>query len=253
VIVGFDHVRLAARDVAEAARAYEQALGLAPRWEGASACFPLANITLRIDPAGPVESEGLCGLAFAVGDLVEARRQVERRGIPGADVAAGDGGSVSLAPDATHGISLSLAGGRGQGRDAAKTDPESLYALDHVVIVTPNPDRALALYGARLGLDLRLERSNPAWNARLFFFRCGDAVVEISADPKAPPADGPDRLSGLAWRARDPVAARRRIAKAGLDVSEVRAGRKAGTDVFTLRGALVGAPALVIGPAGSHA
>jgi catechol 2,3-dioxygenase-like lactoylglutathione lyase family enzyme len=250
VIVGFESVRLAARNVASAADAYAKAFGIEADRNGASARFQLANIGLRIDPVGPDEAEGLSGLAFAVDDLAEARRQVERRGVPCTDSAEGEA-EAFLATEATYGLSLSLAAGRGRGGDAAKTNLETLYALDHVVIVTPNPDRALALCGARLGLDLRLERSNPAWNARLFFFRCGDAVVEISADPKAPPTDGPDRLSGLAWRARDPRAAQRRIAGTGLEVSEVRAGRKAGTDVFTLRAGLVGAPALVIGPAAS--
>ena len=43
--------------------------------------------------------------------------------------------------------------------------------LDHVVIRTRNPDRALALFGGRLGLDLRLDRTNAAWGTRVLFFR----------------------------------------------------------------------------------
>ncbi len=249
MIIGFDHVRLAARDVAGAAQAYAQAFGVAPAWRGASARFQLANIALWIDAARPEEPEGLSGITFAVPDLGEARRQVERRGIP--CEAEEDEASVALALSGTFGAPLSLTTARRPSSDAATPGADALGALDHVVIVTPNPDRALALYGARLGLDLRLERTSPVWNARLFFFRCGDAVVEISADPRAPAADGPDRLSGLAWRARDPRAAQRRMTETGLDVSEVRTGRKAGTDVFTLRGGLVGAPALIIGPSAS--
>lgn len=79
------------------------------------------------------------------------------------------------------------------------------------------------------------------------FFRCGGAVVEISADLAAPPSDEPDRITGLAWRVRDPRAAHARIAAAGFDVSEVRDGRKPGTAVFTVRSGVVGAPALMIG------
>ena len=82
------------------------------------------------------------------------------------------------------------------------------------------------------------------------FFRCGGAVLEVSADLKAPVSDGPDRITGLAWRVRSPRAAQRRLAAAGLDVSQVRPGRKPGTAVFTLRSGLEGAPALLIGPAG---
>ena len=115
-----------------------------------------------------------------------------------------------------------------------------------MVINTANPDRAVALYGARLGLDFRLDRSNPQWGSRLMFFRCGGAVVEIGASLKAEDAARPDRLSGLAWRVADPDAAQARIARAGFDVSEVRAGRKPGTKVFTVRSGVVGAPTLML-------
>ena len=116
-----------------------------------------------------------------------------------------------------------------------------------MVIPTPNPDRAVALYAARLGLDFRLDRSNPQWGSRLLFFRCGDAVVEIGADLNAPVSDAPDRLSGLAWRVRDPDTARARLAGVGFDVSEARQGRKPGTRVFTVRSGVIGAPSLIIG------
>ena len=122
----------------------------------------------------------------------------------------------------------------------------AVSALDHVVVNTPNPDRALGLYGAKLGLDLRLDRSNADWGSRLLFFRCGAAVVEVSASLKAPVSDEPDRLGGLAWRVDDADAAQARIAAAGLDVSEVRKGRKPGTRVFTVRSGVPGAPSLII-------
>ena len=86
---------------------------------------------------------------------------------------------------------------------------------------------------------------------------CGDAVVEISAPSAAPsetaPAAGADRLSGLAFRARDPDAARARLAAHGFDVSEVRAGRKPGTRVFTVRAGLAAAPLLVLSASGPGA
>jgi hypothetical protein len=44
----------------------------------------------------------------------------------------------------------------------------------------------------------------------------------------------------------DPEAARARMAAAGFDVSEVRAGRKPGTHVFTVRDAPAGVPTLML-------
>jgi len=128
------------------------------------------------------------------------------------------------------------------------TDSEdaSVGGLDHIVIETANAERAVALYGGRLGLDLRLDRSNEQWGARQLFFRCGQAVVEIGSNLKKAVSDMPDKFGGLAWRVRDPNRARERIAAAGLDVSEVRTGRKPGTSVFTVRNGTGGIPTLML-------
>jgi catechol 2,3-dioxygenase-like lactoylglutathione lyase family enzyme len=127
----------------------------------------------------------------------------------------------------------------------------AVMGLDHVVIRTPDPERAAALYGARLGLDLRLDRSNPAWGARLMFFRCGDMIVEIAHDLKAGVSSGPDTLWGLSWRVPDAGSAHARMRAAALDVSELRPGRKPGTRVFTVRDKTCGVPVLVLAPRGA--
>ena len=58
--------------------------------------------------------------------------------------------------------------------------------MDHVVVSTADPERAAALYGARLGLDMALDRSHPDWG-RLMFFRCGDLIVEVVHRPGKEP------------------------------------------------------------------
>ena len=55
-------------------------------------------------------------------------------------------------------------------------------------------------------------------------------------------------VGGLAWRVSDPHAAQARLAAAGIDVSEVRKGRKPGTEVFTVRSGVPGAPYLMLKP-----
>jgi catechol 2,3-dioxygenase-like lactoylglutathione lyase family enzyme len=244
VIVGLDHVSIAVADVDEAARAYQAFLGLTAERPEGRAWLQLGNVALDLHQGG---AEGLGALAFAVNDLEAARRRLERRGAASAAAEPLDGRAMSLVDaGATHGVAIAVI-------EAAAGRPRTggdIEGLDHVVIMTQNSERAVALYGARLGLDLRLDRSNPAWGARQLFFRCGDMVVEAAARLDAPVSDTPDRLSGLAWRARDPVAARERLAAAGFDVSEVRKGRKPGTAVFTLRAGVPGAPALVIGAGG---
>ncbi len=235
MITGLDHVAVFAGDPSDTARAYGVLFGADPA-PGARPRFQLENMALEI---GPGAGEARFGLGLAAKDLAETWARLERRGVPGADGV--------LDESATHGVRITLAAPAAPAPPAAREDVP--HALDHVVIHTPNPERAVALYGGRLGLDLRLDRSNPQWGARLLFFRCGGAVIEISADLKAPVGDGPDRITGLAWRVADPDAAQARLAAAGLDVSPVRAGRKPGTRVFTLRAGVPGAPALLLGGA----
>jgi len=268
MIEALNHIAIATRDLDRAASQFGALFGRKVDWreEAAGArhaWFQLSNMALDIvQPDGPGESgdrvraqieahgEGLWGLAFAVGDLAGTSRMISRRGAPVGEPAgllSTDAWRLAFVdPAATHGVSIALA--ERTGAFAAKPAPaDGVIGLDHVVINTPNPDRAVALYGARLGLDFRLDRSNPQWGSRLMFFRCGGAVVEIGARLNADaPSDGPDRLSGLAWRVADPEAARARLAGAGLDVSEVRTGRKPGTKVFTVRAGVPGAPTLML-------
>ena len=271
MIEALDHVAIAVSDLDLAGAAYETLLGRSPDWreEAAGArhaWFRLDNMALDlVQPEGAGESGdrararlaaggvGLWGLAFAVSDLTKTRQVLERRGAPTGEPAAllsTDAWRLAFVDaDATHGVPIALAERDAPLRPAPARGGDSVHALDHVVIRTPNPDRAVALYAARLGLDFRLDRTSTEWGSRLLFFRCGDAVVEIGADLKTPVSDAPDRLSGLAWRVRDPDAARARVAGAGFDVSEVRQGRKPGTRVFTIRSGVVGAPSLIIGEA----
>ncbi|HUZ13150.1 MAG TPA: VOC family protein [Caulobacteraceae bacterium] len=267
MIEALDHVAVAVDDLDRAASAYEALLGRRPDWreeaQGARhAWFQLANMALDVvqaDGAGEsgdrvraqiaAHGEGLWGIAFVCAGLDETRRVLARRGAPSGEAAAllsTDAWRLAfIDPAATHGVSIALAdrAGRAAARPVAAG---AVQALDHVVVATAHPDRAAALYGARLGLDLRLDRSNPQWGSRLLFFRCGGAVIEIGARLGGEASDAPDRLSGLAWRVGDPDAAQARLARSGFDVSQVRPGRKPGTKVFTVRSGVPGAPALML-------
>jgi catechol 2,3-dioxygenase-like lactoylglutathione lyase family enzyme len=267
MIEALDHIAVAVRDLDRAASAFGALLGRRADWreEAAGArhaWFQLENMALDIvQPEGPGESgdraraqieahgEGLWGLAFAVSDLSETRRMLARRGCPTAEPAAllsTDAWRLAFVnPAACHGVSIALAERRRRSQPKAGGEG-AVQGLDHVVINTAHPDRAVALSGARLGIDFRLDRSNPQWGSRLMFFRCGGAVVEIGSRLDAATSDAPDRLSGLAWRVTEPQAAQSRLAKAGFDVSEVRAGRKPGTHVFTVRSGVPGAPTLML-------
>ncbi|MFL5297763.1 MAG: VOC family protein [Phenylobacterium sp.] len=262
LIQGLDHVAVAVSDFDGSVDSYRRLLGREPELEprdGADrAWFHLANMALEViapsgeGPAGDrlrarleEAGEGIWIAAFQVDDVAAAARLLSRRGVevePYRDVAR-----VKAA-----GLDFVLTPGRIGAPPSPPTGEEAaaVPALDHIVVHTPNPDRALGLYGAKFGLDLRLDRANAQWGARQLFFRCGAAVFEVGASLKAPVTPeslaGPDRFGGLAWRVTDPDAAQARIAAAGFDVSEVRSGRKPRTKVFTVRDAPGGTPTLMI-------
>ena len=74
------------------------------------------------------------------------------------------------------------------------------------------------------------------------------AEQDTPLGPPEPPADT-DSFWGLSWRVPDLDAARERLVECGFDVSEIRAGRKPGTRVCTVRAPTHGVATLLIQPA----
>ena len=188
-------------------------------------------------------SAPLSNLVLATPSLEKARRLLERRAVATAGIDV-----LCLAPAATHGVPISLVERQMQPAPSPTIAGEeaAITALDHVVIRSPNPERAIAFYAGRLGLDLRLDRSSPAWSSRLLFFRCGDLVVEIAHDLGKGVSDGPDELWGLSWRAADLGKVHARLTAAGVEVSDIRDGRRPGSQVFTVKSHTEGVPTIVI-------
>jgi catechol 2,3-dioxygenase-like lactoylglutathione lyase family enzyme len=158
---------------------------------------------------------------------------------------------MRLDDSTTHGVRIFCLTRRAPDPLAYKAQkPDIVSGLDHVVINTANPDRAVALYGARLGLRLALDRSNPDWDMRLMFFRIGGMTVELAHKISTGVGHQPDKLWGLSWKVPDLEAAHARLVKEGLGVTPIRAGRRAGTRVFSVRDGTLGIPTLVVAQAG---
>ncbi|HTG25497.1 MAG TPA: VOC family protein [Reyranella sp.] len=236
MITFLDHVAIAG-----SADAYETLLGR----RAVDGRLQTGNVGLTFGAAG----NGLSSMVFATSDLDKAARLLERRAVP----SERQGDRLVLSRAATHGVPIELCESKERAAPsplAGSDDAAAISALDHIVVRTANPERAIAFYAGRLGLDLRLDRSNPAWGSRLLFFRCGDLVVEIAHDLRKGVSDGPDHLWGLSWRTPDIAKANARLKAAGIDVSEPRDGRRPGSQVFTVKDHTEGVPTLVIGGIG---
>lgn len=274
MIAALDHVVVLASDIEAGANAYRTLLGCAPSWRNkgdgaARALFTLPNATLELmapDGAGEgadriravlaEQGEGMASLCFRTPDIAKMHRRLDRLTLKPEPVAAVEsrddttGAKLSwkrtrTATEATRGIRMFFLE-LGAERPRSVVGAEApITSMDHVVVSTADPERAAALYGARLGLDMALDRSHPEWG-RLMFFRCGDVIVEVTSKPGKPDETKPDRLRGICWRVADADATHARLVAAGVDVSEVRIGRKPGTRVMTVKSGTCGVPTLLI-------
>jgi len=132
------------------------------------------------------------------------------------------------------------------GGPAALPPPAAEIGIDHVVVFTPNPERAIALWRDAVGLRLALDRVFEQRKLRLMFFRSNGMTLEYAHPLNDAPADGPDGFYGVSYRVLDVAAHRERLLAAGFDVSEVRTGMKPGSLVASVRNHTAEVPTLLI-------
>ena len=276
MITGLDHVVVLTGDIEAGAAAYQTLFARQPSWrnsgDGAErVLFTLDNMSLelmapsvdsaaadRIRAVLAEQGEGLASLCFRTNDIDKMHRRLDRLTLKPEPVAAVEsrddlsGATLSwkrtrAATNTTRGVRLFFLEREAERPLSVRSAPAGIMAMDHVVISTADPEGAAALYGARLGLDMALDRSHPDWG-RLMFFRCGDLIVEVTHKPGKAAETAPDRLRGICWRVADIDATHARLVADGLDVSEIRTGRKPGTRVMTVRKGTCGVPTLLVQP-----
>jgi catechol 2,3-dioxygenase-like lactoylglutathione lyase family enzyme len=124
---------------------------------------------------------------------------------------------------------------------------DGIAGVDHVVVNTRDPKRAVAHWHQRLGLRLALDKEFADRGLRLQFFRSGGMTLEFaSRQGEGAATSGTDAVYGVSYRVHDLAACRARLLGHGLDVSEIRAGMKEGTRVATVRDGTAGVPTLLI-------
>ncbi len=275
MIANLDHVVVLVRDIEAATANYKTLMGCEPSWRGgrddvSTAIFTLANMSLELmAPSGEGEAatrvrsaldergEGPASIAFAVDDVAAAHHRLLRVGLRPEDIVDGEsrdtvsGESMSwkrtrASKSRTHGIGLFFLQRPAPLKHSVVVTPAPVVALDSLVIATPDPDRAAALYCAPLGLRLALDRTVEALGTRFIFASGSHFVVEIIHRVKEGRGDGPDKIWGLSWRVGDVEATRARLMSDRVEVSDIREGRKPGTRVFTVKSGTCGVPTLMI-------
>jgi len=234
-------------DLAAAMHDYEALTGVAgvlgPFRGDDSACFQLTNVCLRLVTTGG--RQGLKQLVFQSGDLAAAKERLKSMGISVID-AESDDDFLSLSSDTTRGISLAVTTAMDSTVLNEATTP-LIAGLDHAVIASGDGDYTTALLSGRLQLDMRLDLTNPDWDSRLMFFRCGDLIIEVYQPLSKPLPVAQDRFFGLSWRTLDIDETHGLLSERGFNVSPVKAGRKPGTRVCTVRDKTHGVPTLILG------
>jgi catechol 2,3-dioxygenase-like lactoylglutathione lyase family enzyme len=259
MITAVNHVALGAEDPARAALDYELVLGRkAVAYTAADGRklhrFQLDNIALEITHAAAA-SAGLQRIGFEVDDMAATVRKFGRRGLNCETTAterwSGNAGLIERAVTpisvaTTHGVAIALIQTARANDAVAPASPQTVTAIDHVVVRSPNPERAIALYGGRLGLDFALDRTNAEWGSRLLFFLCGGVRVEIGHSLAKGVSDAPDQISGLAWRVADASAAQQRLQASGVQTSDAKKGRRPGSQVMTVRSNTCNVPTIFL-------
>lgn len=261
LITAVDHVIITTADFDADLRHYVQLLGSEASPTGSApsrrATLDGGNLAVHLQERAGVDT-GLAGLCFQVPDLPRLRRRLQRLDLP-LHRARDSDGRDSLEGAATGVTQIWLAPSSDRSYRLGFTDQPTrepsrvatgVAGLDHVVVASGDATQTAFLLAAQLGLDLRMDLSRPDWNARLLFFRCGDTIVEVFEELTRDHGAGAaaDRLYGLSWRVTQAAERRAELAGLGFDVSELRRGRKAGTQVFTVRDRCAGVATLMLQP-----
>ena len=271
-----DHIIIAVEDLSIAIENYTKLLGFPPTWRGVhpgqgteNALFPLDNLYVELlasngEGAGSdmiksfleLNGQGLSGIALGTSDIQAAKSKLVGMEIDVGNLIAGEGKdedsrkirtwkNLFLPFSLTRGIFTFLIQHEEGSLPTHKEKIDSqVNRLDHVVINTNDPEGLISLYRDTYGIRLALDQTVEKWGGRMLFFRLNHTTLEIigKEDNKEPQ----DSLWGLAWVVKDLKATYDRLTSAGVEVSQVKDGRKPNTLVATAKSHTGNIPTLFI-------
>ena len=271
-----DHLIIAVPELVVATAEYITLLGRAPSWRGAHPDYGTANTLFKLDntyiellaPQGEgmaadivnsiLNARGPClgGLVFGTGSAEDFISHARSTGLEASDPVPGHGvdeqsgaerrwRNMFWDPTAARGI-FSFCIEHEAGSTLPEATPRGAGAIagvDHVVVKTQSADAAKTFYGDQLGIRLALEQDVPTWGGVQLFFRASSMSIEVIASENA---SEQDELWGLALKTDDIETTHARLKESGVEISDIRDGRKAGTRVCTAKSHTLGVPTLLI-------
>ncbi len=271
-----DHIIIAVPELASATADYSTLLGRAPSWRGAHPDYGTANTLFKLDNTyiellapqgegmaadivnGILSTRGPClgGLVFGTGSADDFISHARSQGLEASDPVPGHGVDQQTGaerrwrnmfwdPAAARGIfSFCIEHEAGSTLpEAAPHGAGAIAGVDHVVVKTQSAEAAKTFYGEQLGIRLALEQDVPEWGGTQLFFRASSMSIEVIASEKAAEQD---ELWGLALKTDDIESTHTRLSEQGVEISDIRDGRKLGTRVCTAKSHTLGVPTLLI-------
>jgi hypothetical protein len=138
---------------------------------------------------------------------------------------------------------------------AGATHPNGTFAIDHVVVISPDLDRTSAVL-QEAGFNLRRVREGdtPGGSVRQAFFRMGELILEVVQAPEgtkiAADPSGPARLWGISFLVEDMATP---VAALGENLGEPRDAVQPGRRIATVASAAGLGPAIAFMTPGTGA
>ena len=207
---------------------------------------PLLGAKFWSLPADAGRPRAWLGLANVVLELHE--QAVERAAIIGLVFTGDAAPTTRVEVKNARQLAVSICDGR-ETEYFRRDHPEAqnpALKVDHLVLRTADAEACISLFSVGLGIRLALDKNAPQWGGRMLFFRVGKLTLEVIEPKENKPEN--DHFWGIAFQCPDISATAVQLRQCGVELSEVRQGRKPGTEVATVKSHALTIPTLLIQP-----
>ncbi len=276
MINSIDHILIAVKDLENSIQEFTTVFGFEPAWRSShpslgteNALFLLENTYLElisIKEEGSFseiisqhledKGEGIFGIALGVKDIEMIKEKLSKKIGEDLKILTGKGinnitqderhwKNIFIPRNITRGVfTLLIEHTKGFLPEYREQESSLINRLDHIVINSNDPDGLIDLYRDKYEIRLALDQFIEQWGGRMLFFRTNHTTIEAIGIKK----DGSpeDSLWGLAWTTKDIKKAHKRLLNAGVNITDVKDGRKPNTLVATIKSHCSNIPTLLI-------